>query len=147
MAQFHPYRLNLEADPDGGFVVTSPDVPELVTQGETQDEAIENAREAMLAALSGYMRQRRAFPVPARAPGKDAITTRLPELVQAKVLLYNAMVEEGISNSELSRRLGKKSETQVRRMLDPRMNVSFPDIAEAVKSLHLRLFIGVERRV
>lgn len=36
-ARFIPYRLHLEADPDGGFVVTSPDVPELVTQGETKD--------------------------------------------------------------------------------------------------------------
>lgn len=147
MTQFHPYRLLLEADPDGGFVVTSPDVPELVTQGETKDEAVDNAREAILAALSGYMRQRRAFPVPAKAPAKNAVTISLPELVQAKVLLYNAMVEEGVSNSELSRRLGKKSETQVRRMLDPRTNVNFPDIADAVKSLHMRLFIGVERRV
>lgn len=56
MKQFRPYRLHIQADPDGGFVVTSPDVPELVTQGEMQKESLANAREALLVALSGYMR-------------------------------------------------------------------------------------------
>lgn len=146
MSKFHPYTLNLEPDrEDGGFVVTSPIVPELITQGDTREEAIEMARDAMLAALQGYMHQRKAFPIPSKAPVKDAVTIRLPELVQAKVLLYNAMVEEEVSNSELARRIGKKSETQVRRMLDPYTNVSFKDITDAIRSLHLRLFMGLEK--
>lgn len=145
MSKFYPYTLKLEADPDGGFVVTSPVIPELITQGDTEQEAVEMARDAMLAALQGYMYQRKAFPVPSRAPAKDAIIIRLPELVQAKVLLYNAMVEEQVSNSELARRIGKKSETQVRRMLNPYGNVSFKDIADAIHSLHMRLFMGLEK--
>jgi antitoxin HicB len=145
MTQFHPYKLNLEADPDGGFVVTSPDVPELITQGESRDEAIESARDALVTALQGYIKQRRAFPIPSKAPGKADTVINLPELVQAKVLLYNAMIEEGISNSELGRRMGKKSETQIRRMIDPRTNVNFPDLAQAIKTLHMRMFIGMEK--
>lgn len=146
MSKFYPYTLKLEVDlEDGGFVVTSPIVPELITQGDTKKEAIEMARDAMLAALHGYMHQRKAFPIPSKAPAKDAVTIRLPELVQAKVLLYNAMIEEQVSNSELARRIGKKSENQVRRMLNPYENVSFKDIAEAIRSLHLRLFMGLEK--
>ncbi len=38
--------LTLEPAEEGGFVVTSPLDPELVTEAETLDEAFENARDA-----------------------------------------------------------------------------------------------------
>ena len=41
--------LTLESAPDGGYVVTSPSEPELVTQAETVDEAFANARDALRA--------------------------------------------------------------------------------------------------
>jgi antitoxin HicB len=47
--------LYLEPDPDGGYVVTSPLDPELVTQAESVPEAFEMARDALKA-----MRQSRA---------------------------------------------------------------------------------------
>lgn len=41
------YRITLEPGQDGWFVVTSPDIESLVTQGKTEKEAIDNAREAI----------------------------------------------------------------------------------------------------
>lgn len=41
--------LTLEVATEGGFVVTSPFDPELVTQAETLAEAFENARDAAIA--------------------------------------------------------------------------------------------------
>jgi hypothetical protein len=41
--------LTLESAPEGGYVVTSPLEPELVTQAETVDEAFANARDALRA--------------------------------------------------------------------------------------------------
>lgn len=38
--------LNLEAAEEGGYIVTSPLDPELITQAETLDEAFDNARDA-----------------------------------------------------------------------------------------------------
>jgi len=38
--------LTLEPAEEGGFIVTSPLDPELVTEAETLDEAFENARDA-----------------------------------------------------------------------------------------------------
>ena len=38
--------LNLEAAEEGGYVVTSPLDPELITEAETVEEAFENARDA-----------------------------------------------------------------------------------------------------
>lgn len=38
--------LNLEPAEEGGYVVTSPLDPELITEAESLDEAFENARDA-----------------------------------------------------------------------------------------------------
>ncbi|MEO7993516.1 MAG: type II toxin-antitoxin system HicB family antitoxin [bacterium] len=40
-----PIRIVLEPQPEGGYTVTSPDVPDLVTEAETVDEAIAFAQE------------------------------------------------------------------------------------------------------
>jgi len=52
--------LNLEAAEEGGYVVTSPLDPELITEAETVEEAFENARdaaEALRASRKKLMRQ------------------------------------------------------------------------------------------
>jgi antitoxin HicB len=38
--------LNLESASEGGYIVTSPLDPELITEAETIDEAFDNARDA-----------------------------------------------------------------------------------------------------
>ena len=41
------YPVTLTPDPDGGFVVTFPDWPEAITQGETRDQALEEAADCL----------------------------------------------------------------------------------------------------
>lgn len=41
--------LNLESAEEGGYIVTSPLDPELITQAETLEEAFANARDAIQA--------------------------------------------------------------------------------------------------
>jgi antitoxin HicB len=43
----HTFTVVLEPAEEGGFVVTVPALPEVGTQGETYDEAMANAREAI----------------------------------------------------------------------------------------------------
>jgi predicted RNase H-like HicB family nuclease len=40
------YRIHLEQAEEGGFVVTSSDLPALVTQGDDEEKAFRNAYEA-----------------------------------------------------------------------------------------------------
>jgi antitoxin HicB len=48
MAKTYRYTILLDKDPDeGGYVVTVPDLPGCVTQGDTLDEAIAMAKEAI----------------------------------------------------------------------------------------------------
>jgi predicted RNase H-like HicB family nuclease len=40
------YRIKLTTAEEGGYVVTSPDLDALITQGENEDDAMKNAYEA-----------------------------------------------------------------------------------------------------
>jgi antitoxin HicB len=50
------YKLPLvfEPQPEGGYTVTSPAVPELVTEGDSVEDALENVRDALAAVLEIY---------------------------------------------------------------------------------------------
>lgn len=55
--------LVLTPQPEGGFTVTSPIFPELVTEGDTIEQALQNVPDAVQAVLEIY--QDRSLPVPA----------------------------------------------------------------------------------
>ncbi len=46
--------LVLAPEPEGGFTVTSPLLPELVTESDTIEEALENVRDALEATIEAY---------------------------------------------------------------------------------------------
>ncbi len=54
MAEVFKVPLVLTAQPDGGYTVTSPVLPELVTEGDTLDEAVRNVQDALAAAIETY---------------------------------------------------------------------------------------------
>lgn len=45
--QLRSYRILLRKEPEGGYTVTVPSLPGCVTYGETVEEAIEMAKEAI----------------------------------------------------------------------------------------------------
>jgi antitoxin HicB len=52
----------LSPQPEGGFTVTSPLLPELVTEGDTIEEAFQNARDALAGVVEAYEELGRALP-------------------------------------------------------------------------------------
>ena len=54
--------LILTPQPEGGYTVTSPVLPELITEGETVAEALENIRDALAAVVEGYADLGRPLP-------------------------------------------------------------------------------------
>ena len=52
--------------PEGGFTVTSPILPELITEGDTLEEAYANVADALSAVIELYADQNRALPAGAR---------------------------------------------------------------------------------
>lgn len=62
MAEIFKVPLVLTAQPEGGYTVTSPTLPELVTEGDTPEEALENVRDALVAVLEIYEDLGKPFP-------------------------------------------------------------------------------------
>ena len=127
------YPVILEAQPEGGFVVTFPDVPEAITQGEDEDEALLYAVDALESALSFYVDDRKPLPVPSKAK-RGQKTVRPSALECAKLGVYQAMTEQGIKKSELARRLGWHL-PQVDRLFDLRHASRFDQIEAAARAL------------
>jgi antitoxin HicB len=62
----HSFSVILEPQPEGGFTVLVPALPEVVTEGDTEVEALANAEEAIRAVLE--YRRDHGIPVPPDAP-------------------------------------------------------------------------------
>ena len=54
--------LVLSPQPEGGFTVTSPLLPELVTEGDTVQEALANVQDALAAVIETYQELGRSLP-------------------------------------------------------------------------------------
>ena len=126
------YPVILEAQPEGGFVVTFPDIPEAITQGEDEDEALLYAVEALESALLFYVNDRAPLPVPSAADGRP--TVRPSALECAKLGVYQAMTEQGLRKTDLARRLGWHL-PQVDRLFDLNHASRFDQIEAAARAL------------
>ncbi len=54
--------LVLTPQPEGGYTVTSPLLPELVTEGASLDESLENVKDAFRAVIELYQELGRSLP-------------------------------------------------------------------------------------
>ncbi|MCX7112413.1 MAG: type II toxin-antitoxin system HicB family antitoxin [Proteobacteria bacterium] len=98
------YPVLLTPAEEGGFVVTFPDVPEAITQGEDKADALLHARDALESALMFYLDDWRSLPKPSVLPEFPTVS---PETLScAKLALYQAMYEKRPSKADLARRLG-----------------------------------------
>lgn len=96
--------------------VSSRDLPLLHSVGDTIEEALLEAKDGIITAISLEMDMRRPIPV-ASPPEKGEYLVVAPVLVAMKAALYNAMIETGTRKADLARRLGVNP-PQVDRLLD-----------------------------
>jgi antitoxin HicB len=54
--------LTLSPQPEGGYTVTSPLLPELLTEGDTPEEALSNVKDALAAVVEIYHELGRSLP-------------------------------------------------------------------------------------
>ncbi|MDB5776325.1 MAG: type toxin-antitoxin system HicB family antitoxin [Herbaspirillum sp.] len=89
----------------GGFVVTFRDIPEAITQGDTEAEALEMATDALLSAMGFYFEDKRQVPLPSKQKKGERLI-RLPLSVWAKILLLNEMLAQKVRPIDLAKSLG-----------------------------------------
>jgi antitoxin HicB len=128
--------------PDGDTVlVTFADVPEALTFGADEDEALLQAVDALETALSFYIEARKPLPVASKAK-RGQRTVRPAALEGAKLGVYQAMTEQGIKKAELARRLGWHM-PQVDRLFDLRHASRIDQIDAAARVLGRRLEVRI----
>jgi antitoxin HicB len=134
-----PVELSTDEE-DGGFVVTFPDVPEAITQGENRTEALLYAQEALETALTLYIEEQRDLPSPSSANGHPTVSPNALEC--AKLDIYIIMRAQGVPKAELAQRLHWLM-PQVDRLLDLSQTSLFEQIEQAAASLgkHVELHI------
>ena len=134
----YAYPYVVQPEPEGGFFISFPDVPEALTGAETEADAPRMARDALLAALGFYTDAGRPVPVPSR--GSPVVD--VPVLVALKLALHDAMLASGVSNVALAKRLGT-DEKSVRRMRDPMQGTRVDGLEAALRALGRRAEVSV----
>ena len=135
------YPAQLEAEGDGGYVVTFPDFGVGATQGDSLDEALAQAADLLETMIANYMAEGWDLPAPSAAAGRPLV--RLAPLVAAKTEVYRAMRAAGVSKAELARRVGV-SPQQAQRLFDIRHASRLDQIDAALAALGRRLVVTTE---
>jgi antitoxin HicB len=102
------YRVELTPDDNGTLLVTCPQLPMVVTYGDTEDDALRHAVDAVETAIASMIDDGEEIPrpLPASVAGQDGLTARVPLLTSLKLQLYWALRDARITRAELARRLG-----------------------------------------
>jgi antitoxin HicB len=128
---YYPAKLTRQSV--GNYAVRFPDVPEALTLGDTVEEALRHAADALESALDFYFEHNRPVPMPS-APKRGHHLVELPTSAAAKVLLFNELLAQQVRPAELARRLSLPRQN-VNRLLDLRHPTKIDSIAAALKAL------------
>ena len=104
------YAVELTPDDNDTFMVTCPDIEGVATYGETKDEALMYAVDALMEAIAARIAHREDIPEPRR---KGRHMVRLPSQTALKVMLYQAARRQKVGKAELARRLSARMDPQL----------------------------------
>jgi antitoxin HicB len=134
------YPVTLTSD-DGAVLVTFVDVPEAITFGADEGEALLQAVDALESALSFYVEDRKPLPAVSK-PKKGQQTVSPSALECAKLGVYQAMTLQGVKKSELARRLGWHM-PQIDRLFNLKHASKFEQIESAAHVLGKRIHLEI----
>jgi antitoxin HicB len=133
------YPVTITKDDNDTYLVSFPDVPEAVTFGDTREEALAHAQDALLTVFDAYIRERKDIPA---ASNRGTSFVELPALETTKVELYRAMREQEVGKTELAKRLDWHL-PQVDRVLNVRHGSQLDQLEAAFSALGKKLVLNV----
>jgi antitoxin HicB len=136
------YPARFQPAKEGGFTVTFRDVPEAITEGDTPDDAMAAAVDALESALSFYINDRKPLPKPSALKRSERMV-ELSAIGMTKTALHEAMLAEKVSRAELARRLSCHLE-QVARLLDLTHASKFEQLERALAAVNRKMVVSVE---
>jgi antitoxin HicB len=139
------YRAYVNEAEPGAFLVQFYDIPEAITQGDTEAEAMANAADALDAALEGYLELGRNIPDPAQVsearPGFKVFEVPIAPAIAARIALDHAMQAQGLSKVGLAQRMNR-DEKVVRRIVSGR-GASLDLTLEALRAVGIRAALAL----
>ncbi len=122
-------------------VVSFRDLPECLTSGADEVEALEEAQDALEAVIAARINRGDAIPTPSEPlPGEHLVA--VPTDMSAKAAFVLAFRESGLTQEGLAQRLGTKQPV-IHRMLDPRHGTTASDLNRALRVLGSELVVEV----
>lgn len=128
------YPVHLEPAEEGGFVVTFPDIPEAITEGDDETEALVWAQDALETMLEAYVDDKQHIPYPSPLDGRTAVV--LPVIITGKIILHNTLIEAGKKKADLAPSL-------VDRLLSLRHKSRIEQIETALAAFGKKLVVDV----
>ena len=134
------YSAVLAPQPEGGFTVTFPDIPEAITEGDTREAAMFNAAEVLTLCLVQRLEDGDAIPDAERVKG--GVWVEPHATVQVALLVRRTREEQGRTLAELARAL-ETSWPTVQRLEKPGANPTLRQLERTAAALGKRLIIDM----
>lgn len=135
------YIVIITHDENDTIIAEFPDVPEAMTVGSDEKNAVDWAQDALIVALTGYIEDRRDIPPPSMAK-KGQKFVHLPPLIAMKLAIYQSMRDQKVTQANLGQCMGIDGR-QVRRILDLDHNTTLSQLTSALKCLGKELIIDI----
>jgi len=145
MVNVYEIKLDMDEYEDGtrAWLVTVPDFPEITTYGDDKKEAYANAIGAIEEAIASRMHYNEDVPIPMDGVNGKGCFVGISSMVILKSSLYGVCRLQGVSKTELARRMNKHRPT-VDRMFDVNHASRLSQFDNAAKALGLSLNISFE---
>ena len=137
------YPVLFEPEPEGGFTITFPEAGIGVSYGETWEKALAQAEDLLEEAVLGHMAHGLEVPPPVPQPDPQRPLIFLPSLTAAKLLVYWALRDEGLTYDELARRMNVDPR-KVQALFEARHTARLELIEAALRALGRRLVVSSE---
>ena len=142
----HVYPALLEAEPEGGFTVTFPEIGFGATYGASWEEARRQAEDMLEEAVLDLIAHGEEPAPQSDAVAEDATRRApiaLPALTAAKLELYRPMREAGLDEAQFAQRLGWPPK-KIAHVLDGYHAVRLEQLEPALAVLGRRLVVTSE---
>jgi len=132
----------LERDEGGRYVVRFPDIPEALTDGVDEKEALVEAADCLSEALASRIVDGEQIPSPSSLGCGEYLISPDP-IIALKAALHTALEACGMTIAELTDRLGMKDWHQAARLIDPKRPSKLRRLAAALDVLGCKVEIVV----
>lgn len=125
---------------DGGYIVTFPDLPEAITQGDTIEECLTEAKDCLEEAIALRIDDQLEIPEPSLIESEYKVNLSLP--MTLKAILYLTIKESGITYQELAYKI-KIDETEITNNLNPHYPTSLSILEQILLELGKKLQVNL----